>query len=264
MDLDLTGRVALVTGSTRGIGYATLCGLADMGARVVLHGRTSDSVAQADDKFRAGRPGASIQTVAGDLGTAEGCHAVTTAVPVVDVLVNNLGIYHMRLFAEFDDSEWQEYFQVNVMSGVRLARHYLPAMLQEDWGRIVFVSSESGVHIPPDMIPYGFSKAAQLAIGRGLAETTGGTGVTVNSVLPGPTWVETQSDRLQRLAQAERRTVDELKRETFTVRKTSSLLGRYSTPEEVANLICYVCSPASTATNGASLRVDGGIVRNYI
>ena len=150
------------------------------------------------------------------------------------------------------------------MSGVGLSRHYLPRMLKRDCGRIVFISSESGVHIPPDMIPYGFRKAAQLAIGRGLAETTAGTGVAVNSVLPGATWVQTQSDRPERLAIAEKRPVAELRKETFTVRKTSSLLRRYTTPEEVANLVCYVCSPASVGTNGASLRVDGGIVRNYI
>lgn len=264
MNLDLAGRTALITGSTRGIGFATLCGLADLGAGVVLHGRTPESVARAVERFRAGRPDTPIEAHAADLGTADGCAALTRAAPVVDILVNNVGIYHMRPFADFDDAEWDEYFVLNVMSGVRLARHYLPAMRRRDWGRIVFVSSESGVHIPPDMIPYGFSKAAQLAIGRGLAETTGGTGVTVNSVLPGPTWVETQAERLRQLARNEGRSVDELKRETFTVRKTSSLLGRYTTPEEVANLICYVCSPASAATNGASLRADGGIVRNYI
>ena len=170
----------------------------------------------------------------------------------------------MLLFTEFDDSEWQHYFGINLMSGVRLSRHYLPGMLKRDWGPIVFVSSESGVHIPPDMIPYGFSKAALLAVGRVLVETTGATGVTVNSVLRGSTWVQSQSDRLERLAVAEKRPVAALRNETFTVGKTSSLLRRYVAPEEVANLICYVCSPTSVGTNVASLRVDGGHVRNYI
>ncbi len=264
MDLDLSGRSALVTGSTRGIGYATLRGLAALGAHVIVHGRTPDSVDQALNTLKSECPDASVEAHAADLGTAAGCTALTRAVPAVDILVNNTGIYHMRPFTEFDDADWEHYFQLNVMSGVRLSRHYLEPMVAGNWGRIVFISSESGVHIPPDMIPYGFSKAAQLAIGRGLAETTRGTGVTINSVLPGPTWVETQSNRLARLAETEGRPVDELKKETFTMRKTSSLLGRYTTPEEVANLICYVCSPASVGTNGASLRVDGGIIRNYI
>ena len=196
------------------------------------------------------------------LGTAAGCDAVASAYPAVDVLVNNVGFYAMAAFEDVPDEDWEEYFQVNVMSGVRMARHYLSGMIDRDWGRLIFVSSESGAHIPPEMIAYGFSKAAQLAISRGLAETTAGTNVTVNSVLPGPTWVEAQVTRLGERAKQQGTTVDELKRKTFDERRPSSLLRRYASPEEVANLICYVCSPASSATNGAALRVDGGIVRN--
>lgn len=170
----------------------------------------------------------------------------------------------MRPFDEIDDATWLDYFQINVMSGVRLARQYLPAMRRKDWGRVVFISSESGVFIPPEMIHYGFTKAAQLAIGRGLAETTAGTGVTVNSVLPGPTWVETSEERLGKRAKDENRSIEDLQGDTFRLRRTSSLLQRYATVDEVANLICYVCSKASSATNGASLRVDGGVVRTYI
>ncbi len=263
MNLDLTGRTALVTGSTRGIGFATAIGLARMGARVVLHGRTEGSVAQARERFRETQ-GVDGEGVAGDLANTEGCALVFAAVPEVDILVNNMGIYDMQPFEEVDDERWLHYFQVNVMSGVRMARHYLPAMRQKDWGRVVFISSESGVFIPPEMIHYGFSKAAQLAIGRGLAETTAGSGVTVNSVLPGPTWVETQEERMGKRAEEQNRTVADLQEDTFRFRRTSSLLRRYATAEEVANLICYVCSEASSATNGASLRVDGGVVRTYI
>ncbi len=263
MDLDLQERTALVTGSTRGIGFAVATGLAQMGADVVLHGRTDSSVARGLDRFRE-VAGAAGRGVAGDLGRADECAGIFGQVPEVDILVNNAGVYDMRPFDEIDDGTWLDYFQTNVMSGVRLARQYLPAMRRKDWGRIVFVSSESGVFIPPEMIHYGFTKAAQLAIGRGLAETTAGTGVTVNSVLPGPTWVETQEQRLGKRAKNENRTLAEVQGDTFRFRRTSSLLRRYATAEEVANLICYVCSKASSATNGASLRVDGGIVRTYI
>ncbi len=264
MNLDLGGRTALVTGSTRGIGYATALGLAEMGAKAILHGRSERSVAAALDRARADPRGAGVVGVAGDLATAAGCDAVADAHPEVDILVNNAGIYAAVAFADIADAEWETYFQTNVMSGVRLSRRYLPGMIARDWGRVVFVSSESGVFIPPDMIHYGFSKAAQLAVSRGLAETTAGTGVTVNSVLPGPTWVETNAERVARRAAEQGRTLEEAKEDIFETRRPTSLLRRYATPEEVANLICYACSPASSATNGAALRVDGGIVKTYI
>ena len=264
MDLDLSGRSALVTGSTRGIGFATAVGLGEMGASVIIHGRSDASVDDALARARKAVPSATFTGIAADMGTAAGCDTVTAAHPAVDVLVNNVGFYVMEAFEDVPDERWEEYFQVNVMSGVRMARHYLSGMIERDWGRMIFVSSESGAVIPPEMIAYGFSKAAQLAIARGLAETTVGTNVTVNSVLPGPTWVETHEERFAKRAVDEGRTVEDMKGDVFKFRRSSSLLQRYATPDEVANMICYACSPASSATNGAALRVEGGIVRAYV
>lgn len=264
MDLDLSGRKALVTGSTRGIGFETAVGLAEMGAEVIVHGRSDGSVETALARIGERVAGARLAGIAANLGAAAGCDAVAAAHPQVDVLVNNVGIYRPEPFDQVSDETWQMYFDINVMSGVRMARHYLPGMLARDWGRMIFVSSESGVFIPPEMIHYGFSKAAQLAIARGLAETTKGTGVTVNSVLPGPTWVEIQEQRMGVRAEAEGRSIEDLKAEIFATRRQSSLLQRYETPDEVANMICYACSPASSGTNGASLRVEGGIIRSFV
>jgi len=261
MNLDLTGKRALVTGSTRGIGYATASGLAEMGATVVVNGRTKESVEAALSKLRAGRPEACFEGAAGDLGTAAGCDSVIAAVGELDILVNNTGIYDVREFAKISDAEWQKLFEVNVMSGVRLTRHYLPRMLQRQWGRVVFVSSESGVFIPEEMIHYGFSKAAQLAIARGCAELTKGSKVTVNSVLPGPTWVEELESNFAKRAKAKGTTIEALQKQMFSERRTTSLLQRFETAEEIASMICYVCSPAASGTNGAGLRCDGGIVR---
>lgn len=262
-NFDLRGKVALVTGSTRGIGLASAKGLAAMGAEVVIHGRAAPDIDKALSIVRADHPEASLRAVNADLATAAGCNALIEQLPVVDILVNNVGIYNPKPFFEITDDDWQTMMDVNVMSGVRLTRHYLKAMLDADtWGRVVFISSESGIVIPKEMVHYGFSKSAQLVIARGAAETTRGTQVTVNSVLPGPTWVEGQQARLEALAKDQNTTVDDLKKRTFTERRPTSLLQRYATPEEVANLVCYVCSPASTATNGAALRVDGGVVAN--
>ncbi len=263
MDLDLTGKMALVTGSTRGIGLATAIGLARMGAEVIVNGRTDAAVAEAIAKVMAAAPAAKTQAAAFDLGTADGCAALTRRFPDVNILVNNLGIYEPKPFFEIPDGDWTKMFEVNVMSGVRLTRHYLKGMLDaKQWGRVVFVSSESGIFIPKEMVHYGFSKSAQLVIARGAAELTKGTDVTVNSVLPGPTWVEMQPVRLAARAKTMGTTVEDLAARTFTERRPMSLLQRYATPEEVANLICYVCSKASSATNGAALRADGGIVTN--
>jgi len=264
MDLDLSGRSALVTGSTRGIGFATAVGLAEMGASVVVHGRSDASVEDALARAREAVPSGTFMGIAADLGQAAGCDAVSAAYPALDIVVNNVGFYAMAAFDDVPDEEWENYFQVNVMSGVRMARHYLSGMIERDWGRLIFISSESGAHIPPEMIAYGFSKAAQLAISRGLAETTVGTNVTVNSVLPGPTWVETHEGRLGKRAEDEGRTLEDVKEDVFKFRRTSSLLQRYATPEEVANMVCYACSPASSATNGAALRVEGGIIRSFV
>jgi NAD(P)-dependent dehydrogenase (short-subunit alcohol dehydrogenase family) len=263
MNLDLTGKLALVTGSTRGIGLATATGLAQMGAEVIVNGREDAAVTEAIAKLRQSSPSTKTHAAAFDLGTADGCAALAARFPEVDILVNNLGIYEPKAFFDIEDADWSKMFEVNVMSGARLTRHYLKRMLDgKDWGRVVFVSSESAVYVPKEMIHYGFSKAAQLYIARGAAELTKATNITVNSVLPGPTWVEMAPVRMAARARAAGTTVEELKARMFSERRPASLLQRYATPEEVANLICYVCSKASSATNGAALRVDGGIVTN--
>jgi NAD(P)-dependent dehydrogenase (short-subunit alcohol dehydrogenase family) len=246
-----------------GIGLATALGLARMGAGVVVNGRTEAAVAEAIGKIKAAVPAAKAQAAAFDLGTAEGCAALIARFPAVDILVNSLGVYEPKPFFDIPDADWGRMFEVNVMSGVRLTRHYLKGMLEDKtWGRVVFVSSESAIFVPKEMVHYGFSKAAQLVIARGAAEMTKGTNVTVNSVLPGPTWVEMAPVRLAARAKGLGTTADELAARTFTERRPASLLQRYASPEEIANLICYVCSKASSATNGAALRVDGGIVTN--
>ena len=263
MDLDLTDKAALVTGSTRGIGLATAIGLAQMGAAVIVNGRDKAAVGEAVAKVQQAAPSAKVHHAVIDLGDAAGCAALVTQFPDVDILVNNLGIYEPKGFFDIEDTDWTRMFEVNVMSGVRLTRHYLKRMLDnKDWGRVVFVSSESGVYIPKEMVHYGFSKSAQLVIARGAAETTKGSNVTVNSVMPGPTWVEMSPARLAARASAAGTSVDDLVSRMFTERRPASLLQRYASPEEIANLICYVCSKASSATNGAALRVDGGIVTN--
>jgi NAD(P)-dependent dehydrogenase (short-subunit alcohol dehydrogenase family) len=262
MNLDLTGKRALVTGSTRGIGFAAALGLADMGATVVINGRTKETTEAAAAKAKSEKPKRRFEQAPGDLATLEGVTAVIAASRELDILVNNLSIYDVRAFQEITDSEWQTYFDTNVMSGLRLTRHFLPKMLAKNWGRVVFVSSESGIHIPDEMIHYGVTKAAQLAVARGCAELTKGTAVTVNSVLPGPTWVEGLAAKFESRAKAQNTTVEALQEQMFAKRRPTSLLRRFETAEEVANMICYVCSPAASATNGAGLRVDGGIVRN--
>lgn len=263
MDLDLSGKLALVTGSTRGIGLATAIGLARMDAEVIVNGRTESAVRAAIAKIAKEVPGAKTHAAAFDLGAAKGCAQIIERFPAVDILVNNLGVYEPKPFFDIPDDDWTRMFEVNVMSGVRLTRHYLKEMLEKkDWGRVVFVSSESAVFVPKEMVHYGFSKGAQLVIARGAAEMTKGTRVTVNSVLPGPTWVEQTPDRLAARAKGLGTTADDLAARTFTERRPASLLQRYANPEEPANLICYVCSKASSATNGAALRADGGIVTN--
>ena len=264
MDLGLQGRRALVTGSTGGIGLAAARQLAAEGAAVVVNGRTPERVDAAVRQVRDAAPGADVRGVAADLGTADGCARLTDAIPDVDVLVNNLGIFEPRPFEDISDGDWMRFFETNVLSGVRLSRHYLPGMRARDWGRVVFVSSESAVQIPAEMIHYGMTKTAQLAVARGLAETTAGTGVTVNAVLPGPTASEGVSAFVGQMAEA--RGVDSatVEHEFFASARPSSLLQRFETPDEVAAMITYVCSARASATNGAALRVDGGVVRSIV
>jgi NAD(P)-dependent dehydrogenase (short-subunit alcohol dehydrogenase family) len=261
LDLDLDGKTAVVSGSTAGIGYAAAVGLAAQGAHVVVTGRTQRRVDEAAARIRAAVPNAGVSALAADLTTAAGCAALVQAYPHADVLVNNLGIFEPRPFAEIDDADWLRFFEANVMSGVRLARAYLPGMRARNWGRVIFVSSESGLQIPVEMIHYGVTKTAQIALARGIAEGVAGTGVTVNSVLPGPTKSEGVGTFVKRMAERQRLSEDEMERRFFETARPTSLLRRFLTPEEVANLIVYLCTPAASGTNGSALRVDGGVVR---
>lgn len=259
MDLQLGGKTALISGSTKDIGFAIADLLAREGAKVIVNGRTQDAVADARKEILKNSPEAAIEGFAADLATAAGCQAIARRFPEVDILVNNLGLFERKVFEEIADEEWQRFFDINVMSGVRLSRAYLPGMKKRNWGRIVFISSESAIQIPDNMIHYGMTKTAQLAISRGLAETCAGTQVTVNTVMPGPTLSHGNKAAIARRAPG--RPFPEVEKEFFEKVRPSSLLRRYAQPEEIAPLVAYLCSPLSAATNGAALRADGGIVR---
>jgi len=261
MNLQLADKLALVSGSTAGIGYAIAAGLATEGANVIVNGRKQESVDQAMAKLRA-IPGAKVTGFAGDLSTAEAAEELAAAHPNVEILVNNLGIFEAVPFEEITDAHWVRFFEANVLSGVRLARLYLPAMKRANWGRIIFISSESAVQIPAEMIHYGMTKTAQLAVARGLAESLAGTGVTVNSVLPGPTKSRGVNDFVDTFAKAEGKSFDEFEHEFFEKIRPTSLIKRFAAPEEVASLVAYVASPLASATTGAALRVDGGVIKS--
>ena len=264
MQLGLESKVALVTGSTAGIGYAAALGLAREGASVVVNGRTAARVKEAIGRIKSETGSDNVSGVAADLGTADGCAEAIKQVPSVDILVNNLGIFEPKEFGEITDADWMRFFETNVLSGVRLSRHYFPQMKDKNWGRIVFISSESAVNIPKEMIHYGMTKTAQLAVARGLAELTVGTGVTVNSVLPGPTKSESVGTMLTQMAQAQGGDEKAVEEEFFKSVRPSSLIHRFETPEEVAAMITFVCSAAASAVNGAALRVEGGVVRSVV
>ena len=259
MDLQLNDKTALVTGSTAGIGLEIARKLAIEGATVIVAGRNQTKLDDAVANIRASG-GTKISGVLADVATAEGAATLVKAVPRVDILVNNLGIYEIKAFSDITDDDWRKYFEVNVLSGARLARAYFPAMMERNWGRVIFISSESGLVTPGPMIHYGMTKTAQLAIARGLAELTKGTQVTVNSVLPGPTRSEGIVDFLKSTSSNPAATDAEVEAEFFKTGRPSSLLQRMIAPEEIASLVAYVASPLSAATNGASLRVDGGVV----
>lgn len=256
MDLQLTNKRALVTGSTAGIGYAIAEALAKEGAAVILNGRTQKRVDQALSRLKGPAEG-----VAADIGTAAGVEEVIRKFPDVDILVNNAGIFEAVAFEKIKDADWLRLFEVNVMSGVRLSRHYLAGMKQRNWGRIVFISSESGLQIPAEMIHYGMTKTAQIAIARGLAETVAGTNITVNSVLPGPTASEGVGGFVAQIAEQRKTDVATVEREFFQHVRPSSLLKRFETTEEIASVVAFVVSPLAAAINGAAVRADGGVVR---
>jgi len=261
MDLGLTNKIALVTGSTAGIGLAIAQSLAAEGAHVYVNGRTRPRVDTAVAAIRLQTATANVEGIVADFSSAAGAEAVIARLPAVDVLVNNVAIFGMKPFAEITDADWLHIFEVNVMSGVRLARHYLPGMLRKNWGRILFISSESAVQIPVEAVSYGVSKTAQVAVARGIAESVAGTGVTVNSVLPGPTASEGMGGIVDAMAAQQNKSKEQIEQEFFAHMRPSSLLKRFATVEEVASMVTYLASTLASATNGSALRVDGGVVK---
>jgi NAD(P)-dependent dehydrogenase (short-subunit alcohol dehydrogenase family) len=264
VDLQLNAKRALVTGSTAGIGFAIASALAAEGAHVVLNGRTQARVDDALARLQGACPHAKVSGIAADLSTAAGTAQLLAACPEVDILVNNLGIFASVPFEAIDDSEWFRFFEVNVMSGVRLARHYLPQMKTRDWGRIIFISSESGVCPPAEMVHYGMTKSAQLSVSRGLAETCVGTRVTVNAVLPGPTRTEGVGEYFDNLAKQQKISFADMEKQLFASARPTSILKRLIEPAEIASTVAYLCSPLSAATNGAAIHAEGGIVRSLV
>jgi NAD(P)-dependent dehydrogenase (short-subunit alcohol dehydrogenase family) len=262
MDLQLKGKRAVISGSSAGIGLAIAQSLALEGANVVINGRNKSRLEAAAKKIRAAGAKGEVTISTADLGTKKGVDTLLKQVPATDILVNNLGMYVPKPFEEITDEDWLKIFEVNVLSGIRLSRAYLPGMKKKNWGRIIFISSESGINIPAEMIHYGVTKTAQLAVSRGLAETTAGTGVTVNAVLPGPTRSEGVEQFVEDMARTRKTDAASVEKEFFKSVRPSSLLKRFATPEEVAAMVTYVASPLSSATNGAALRVDGGVVRS--
>ncbi|MFY0408306.1 SDR family NAD(P)-dependent oxidoreductase [Solicola sp. PLA-1-18] len=257
MNIDLTGRTALVTGSTAGIGLAVAVGLAGAGATVLVNGRTQQRVDDALAAVRDQVPGADVRGAVADIGTADGVATLVAAEPDVDVLVANAGVFEPTPFAEIGDDAWQQVWDVNVMSGVRLARHHVPRMVDRGWGRVVFISSESALHIPAEMVHYGVSKTAMLAVARGIAESYPASGVTANSVLPGPT----RTEGVEAMLAGRDGSFEDKQARFFAEDRPSSLIQRFAEPSEVAAMVTYVCSPQASATTGAALRVDGGVVR---
>jgi NAD(P)-dependent dehydrogenase (short-subunit alcohol dehydrogenase family) len=262
MIIDLKNKRAIVTGSTAGIGFAIARGLAQSGAAVVVNGRSQSRVDEAKQQLVRAVPGAAVDAVAADLATPEGVAGFLREAGAADILVNNLGIFEPKPFDAITDADWHRFFDTNVMSGIRLSRHYLPAMVKRQWGRIVFISSESALNIPVEMIHYGMTKTAQLAIARGLAESVAGSGVTVNSVLPGPTRSEGVADFFGKMASEQGVSQSDMESQFIAQHRPSSLIRRLATVEEVANMVVYVCSQEASATTGAALRVDGGVVRS--
>jgi len=261
LDLRLTDKIVLVTGSTAGIGFAIARAVAAEGAHVYVNGRTQQRVDAAVEAVRSLGATIKVDGIVADFSDASGAETVIAKLPAADVLVNNVGIFEPKPFAEIPDADWYRFFEINVMSGVRLARHYLPGMLKKNWGRILFISSESAVQIPPEMVHYGMTKTAQVAVARGIAESVAGTGVTVNSILAGPTESEGVGAFVEAMAKQQNKSKETIEKEFFEHVRPSSLLKRFATVDEVAALVTYVAGELSSATNGAALRVDGGVVK---
>jgi len=263
MDLGLKGKRALVTGSTAGIGFAIAKLLAREGAFVYVNGRTQARVDKAVSEIGTEVDG-KVDGIAADLSTEKGAATLFSRIDHLDILINNLGIFETRPFLEIDDADWRRFFETNVLSGVRITRHYLPRMLKKKWGRVVFISSESGLQIPAEMVHYGMTKTAQIAVARGIAESFPASGITVNSLLVGPTESEGVATFVENFARQEGKTKEEFTREFFQTARPSSLIKRFETPEEVAAMAVYLCSEAASATTGSAIRVDGGVVRAIV
>ena len=262
MDLGLSRKTAVVSGSTAGIGFAIAATLAAEGAKVVVNGRTEARVSSAVAQIRQRVKNADVRGIPADLGTSRGVETFLQQAPEADILVNNLGIFEVKSFLDIPDSDWLRFFEVNVLSGVRLSRHYLPGMLKKNWGRIIFISSESGQHIPAEMIHYGMTKTAQVAIARGIAESVAGTGVTVNSVLAGPTASEGASEFVENMARQQGVTKAEIEKQFFASVRPTSLLKRFETPEEIASVVAFIAGTQAISINGSAVRAEGGVVRS--
>ncbi|SIN65871.1 SDR family NAD(P)-dependent oxidoreductase [Algoriphagus halophilus] len=264
MDLKLADKKAFISGSTAGIGYAIAERFLKEGAEVVINGRTEESVSKAVSSLKTSTGSEKVSGVAADFSKVEDVNRLISTVPEIDILINNAGIFEPKSFEEIPDEDWFRFFELNVMSGVRLSRHYLPKMLQKNWGRIIFISSESGVFIPEEMIHYGMTKTAQISISRGLAELTKGTNVTVNSILPGPTKSKGVGIFIEDLAKSNKTSTEEVEKDFFKNMRPTSLIQRFASVEEVANTVVYFSSPLASATNGASIRVEGGLVKSIL
>ena len=262
MNLNLAGKSALVTGSTGGIGFAIAETLAAEGVLTYINGRTEERVERAMSQIAANVERAKLKPMVADLSHVEGCETVIKTIPKLDILINNFGIYEVKPFEAIDDADWIRFFESNVLSGIRLSRHYFSSMKEAHWGRIIFIASESGIQIPSEMIHYGMTKTAQIAVARGLAELSVGTGVTINSVLPGPTMSEGVKAFMQAMAKQKGMSETEIEHEFFTSVRPSSLLKRFIDPMEIAHIVAFIASPLSVAMNGSAVRAEGGIVKS--
>jgi len=262
MDLQLKNKIAFISGSTTGIGYATARLLLQEGAQVIINGRSTGRVEEAVTSLKNEISGAVVSGFAADFSNADEVNKLIDSLPDLDILINNAGIFEPKPFEKIPDEDWFRFFETNVMSGVRLSRAFFPKMIAKNWGRIIFISSESGVFIPDEMIHYGMTKTAQIAISRGLSELTKGTEVTVNSILPGPTKSKGVGGFLEDLAKADNKTIKEVEEDFFKNMRPTSLIRRFASVDEIANTIVYYCSPLASATNGAAIRVEGGLIRS--